>query len=293
MLRSGFGGRQGSISSRSSGKIRAEDRASNFLNLVRSIAGSDLLFCLDPLSIHDISQGDPVTNWFDAWDVFNTNFTSNDKPTLDLYNGKPVVSFNGSSNFMSTAANATQLNSKTALSLVYFSKNESSADALQSVIEYGTFWYNMNGFSVILARDESDFAVYNGQDQHPDGTAVGGIAGADGTNVTINNPLALGVVFNRNAPGAGAGLATKPYVNGSPVATSNIYTGGSTFNVDSAWKSNDKLYLGRRQGGTTLHMNGSIGCFIAITRVLTDGEMTRLQNAVLNRYNVGAGASPT
>lgn len=293
MRRSGFGGRQGSISSRSSGKIRAEDRASNFLNLVKSIAGSDLLFCLDSLSIKDIAVGGTITNWFDAWDVFNTNFTSTNKPTLDLYNGKPVVSFNGSSNFMSTAANATQLNSKTALSLVYFSKSESSADALQVVMEYGDLWYQMNGFSVILARDENDFAVYNGQDQHDDGTAVGGIGGADGTNVTVNNPLALGVVFNRNAPGTGAGLATKPYVNGSPVATSNIYTGGLTYNIDSAWKSNDKLHLGRRNGGTTYHLNGSIGCVVAITRVLTDGEMSRLQNAVLNRYNVGAGASPT
>tara|TARA_Y100001973_G_C5158112_1_gene311985 strand:+ start:229 stop:1107 length:879 start_codon:yes stop_codon:yes gene_type:complete len=292
-MRSGFGGRHGSLSSRSTGQVRVEDKSSNFLNLVKHIAGDDLLFCLDSLSINDIAVGGTITNWFDAWDVFNTNFTSTDKPTLDLYNGKPVVSFNGSSNFMSTAANATQLNSKTALSLVYFSKNESSSDGFQTVLEYGTYWYSLNGFAVAFQLGASDFAVYNGQDQHPDGTAVGGIAGADGTNVTVNNPLALGVVFNRNAPGAGAGLATKPYVNGSPVATSNIYTGGSTFNIDSAWASNDKLYMGRRQGGTTLHMNGSIGCFIAVTRVLADGEMSRLQNAVLNRYNVGAGASPT
>jgi hypothetical protein len=292
-MKSGFGGRHGNFSSRSTGKIRVEDKSSNFLNLVKHTAGDDLLFCLDSLSINDIAVGGTITNWFDAWDVFNTNFTSTDKPTLDLYNGKPVVSFNGSSNFMSTAANATQLNSKTALSLVYFSKNEDSSDGFQTVLEYGTYWYSMNGFAVAFQLGASDFAVYNGQDQHPDGSALGGIAGADGVNVTVNNPLALGVVFNRNAPGAGAGLATKPYVNGSPVATSNIYTGGSTFNIDSAWKSNDKLHIGRRNGGTTLHMNGSIGCFIAITRVLTDGEMSRLQNAVLNRYNVGAGASPT
>ncbi|HAW79364.1 MAG TPA: hypothetical protein DCX27_06370 [Balneola sp.] len=290
-MKSGFGGRHGNFSSRSTGKIRVEDKSSNFLNLVKHTAGDDLLFCLDSLSIKDIAVGGTITNWFDAWDVFNTNFTATDKPTLDLYNGKPVVSFNGSSNFMSTAANATQLNSKTALSLVYFSKNESSADALQAVMEYGTYWYNMNGFSLILARGESNFAVYNGQRQHPDGGAAGHIAGADGVNVTVNNPLALGVVFNRNAPGTG--LATKPYVNGSPVATSNIYNVGATYNIDSAWKSNDKLHLGKRIGGSILHLNGSIGCFIAITRVLTDGEMSRLQNAVLNRYNVGAGASPT
>ena len=47
MLRSGFGGKQGSISSRSVGKQTLVDRAGSKHSLIRAIAGNDLLTWID------------------------------------------------------------------------------------------------------------------------------------------------------------------------------------------------------------------------------------------------------
>jgi hypothetical protein len=291
MIVSGFGGKGGSLSSRSSGVVTEEDKSGGFLNLVKSIAGDDLLFCLDPGSITD-DIGETVNEWFDSLGAFDTHFTAEDvanrKPSFSLYNNKPVLDFDGTNNAFRSAANVSQLNNKTALSLIYFAK-ANSGTGVQAILELDALWYTVNGFTAAFQRDSSDFAVYNGQNQNPGGINTGGVAGSNGTNVDVDLPIVHGVVFNRNGAGGSAGTTTRPFVNGVAMTTAQTYTGGNTYNIDSAWISNKLLYMGAR-GTTALKFNGSIGTFIAVTRVLTDDEMERLSRAVLRKHNLGTDA---
>ena len=112
MMRSGFGGKGGSISSRSTGVITTEDNSGGFLNLVRSMAGDDLVMCLDAYGVEGVAVGGTITNWYDSLGVLSTHFTQGteaNRPALALFRNKPIVNFNGS-NLMTTAANMSELN---------------------------------------------------------------------------------------------------------------------------------------------------------------------------------------
>jgi hypothetical protein len=288
MIISGFGGKGGSLSSRSSGVTYEEDRTGGFLNIVKSIAGDDLLFCLDPGSITD-GIGQTVNEWFDSLGAFDTHFTAQDvanrKPSFSLYNNKPVLDFDGTNNAFRSAANVSQLNNKKALSLIYFAK-VNGGSGFKTILELDALWYNVNGFTAGVERDAADYTIYNAQDQHPDGLNTGGVAGSNGTNVDVDLPIVHGVVYNRNGAGGSAGTTTRPFVNGVAMTAAQTYTGGNTYNIDSAWVSDKLLFMGAR-GLTVLNFNGSIGTFIAVTRVLTDDEMGRLSRAVLRKHNLG------
>ena len=289
MRRSGFGGRQGSISSRSSGKIRAEDRASNFLNLVKSIAGGDLLFCLEPDSIN-VGFGEVISSWTDSLGAFDTQFIpDNDtrRPSFNFVNNKPVVSFNGTDDSLRSQNAVEQLNDKSALSLIYFAK-ANGGTGFDTILELAGLWYDEDGFAVGIQRNSSDFSVYNGQSQggNASNTQVGAVAGSNGTIVDVDLPIVHGVVFDRNAAGGGAGTSTKPFVNGVAMTTSQIYTGGSTTDINTTWGDDEILFMAAR-GTNQIFFNGSIGTFIAITRVLTDAEMETLSRAVARKHNLG------
>ena len=289
MRRSGFGGRQGSISSRSSRKIRAGDRASNFLNLVKSIAGGDLLFCLEPDSIN-VGFGEVISSWTDSLGAFDTQFIpDNDtrRPSFNFVNNKPVVSFNGTDDSLRSQNAVEQLNDKSALSLIYFAK-ANGGTGFDTILELAGLWYDEDGFAVGIQRNSSDFSVYNGQSQggNASNTQVGAVAGSNGTIVDVDLPIVHGVVFDRNAAGGGAGTSTKPFVNGVAMTTSQIYTGGSTTDINTTWGDDEILFMAAR-GTNQIFFNGSIGTFIAITRVLTDAEMETLSRAVARKHNLG------
>jgi len=288
-MRSGFGGKGGSLASRSSGVAHEEDKSGGFLNLVRSIAAGDLLFCLEPDSIN-VGFGEVISSWTDSLGAFDTKFIpDNDtrRPAFSSFNKKPVVSFNGTDDSLRSQAVVEQLNDKSALSLIYFAKANGGTD-FDTILELAGLWYDEDGFAVGIQRNSSDFSVYNGQSQGgvASNTQVGGVAGSNGTIVDVDLPIVHGVVFDRNAAGGGAGTSTKPFVNGVAMTTSQIYTGGSTTNINTTWGDNEILFMAAR-GTNDIFYNGSIGTFIAITRVLTDAEMETLSRAVARKHNLG------
>ena len=290
MLRNGFGGRHGNKSTRSTGKIRVADKSSNFLNLVKHIGGDELLFCVDALSINDVATDAAVTNWNDAWGVWNTYFTEGtNKPALGVYNGKRALSFDGSNDFMASNAAVSQLNGKKKLSIVYFLKNDRTADAFGFVLEMDTNYYASNAFVMGQNANNAAYSVYNGL--HKDSTYnIGGIVGND-AYVDANLPLVYGAVFDRDSPGAGVNKSVKPYINGAPTPDASIYSDGYEVNMTTAFASNKTFYLGKRNSDNSGHFKGSIGCMVAIMRDLTTGEMSRLSAAMLDRWNVGNGAA--
>ena len=289
MQRTGFGGRHGNKSARTAGKVRIADKSSNFLNLVRSIGGDDLLFCVDALSIDDVADGAVVTNWNDAWGVWNTYFTEGtNKPALGVYNGKRALSFDGSNDFMASNAVVSQLNSKSKLSIAYFLKNDRTTDTFGYVLEMDTNYYASDAFIMGHNSNKADYNVYFGL--HEDSTYnIGGIEGGD-AYLDANLPLAYGVVFDRSALGTGVNKSVKPYINGVPTPDASIYSADNEADMGDAFASNKTLYLGKRHSDSSGHMLGSLGCVVAIMRDLTAGEMSRLSAAMLDRWNVGNGA---
>jgi len=289
MLRNGFGGRHGNKSTRSTGKIRVADKSSNFLNLVKHIGGDELLFCVDALSINDVATDAVVTNWNDAWGVWNTYFTEGtNKPALGVYNGKRALSFDGSNDFMASNAGVSQLNSKKKLSVVYFLKNDRTADAFGYVLEMDTNYYSSAAFIMGQNSNKADYNVYIGLHKSA-AYNIGGIVG-NAAYVDANLPLVYGAVFDRDSPGAGVNKCIKPYINGSPTPDGSIFSTGGTTNMTTAFASNKTFYLGKRNSDNSGHLKGSIGCMVAIMRDLTAGEMSRLSAAMLDRWNVGNGA---
>jgi len=285
MQRSGFGGRHGTKSARSAGKIRPADKSSNFLNLVRSIAGDDLLFCVDALSINDIASGSAVTTWGDAWGVWATNFEEaevDDAPKLGVYNGKRVTAWVGEQ-FMRGAAAEAQLNGIKDLSIVFFSKH--NTDAWGNILELSPT-YNSNAGTFVMGDDPSNA---NYQSYYALGNSPYNVSATKPAYMDCSQPYAGGAVFNANGVGVGVDNGSKTYIDGAHVPAADLYS-TTALNITDAFNQTKKLHLGSR-GNSSLFWNGSIGCAIAIMRGLTDGEMSRLQMAVLDRWNVNGSVA--
>ena len=286
MLRSGFGGKGGSLSSRSSGVATTADSAGGFLSLVRSMAGDDLVMCLDAHSINDVAVGDTITNWFDSLGVLSTHFTqatADNKPALALFRNKPVVNFNGS-NLMTTAANMSELNGVRDCTIIVMFDHEASATT--SIIAEYTANYNLaNAFALTTAESPKAYSL--GQRDAVNSYCTNGPKSAV---YDQSKPVVFGNVLNRNNPGQGINLSTVVYVNGALVpAGDQVIDGTLDRSQNSGFTSNQKLSLGARESAGTAPYTGRIGAFIIINRQLTAGEMSRISKALMNRYAVTEG----
>jgi len=294
MIISGFGAKGGSLSSRSSGVITEEDKSGGFLNLVRSIAGNDLLFCFDPDTISGVAVGGGVSEWNDSLGAYDTNFATigTTDPSLGFYNNKLVLNFDGSGNGLRTTAEDTQLLGKRNLSLLIFTKTNAGS-SYQAILEFSSLWYRHGAFAMGDNRASSDFAGYFAQANNITQINAGAPVPA---NVDVDLPLVRGIVFNRNGAGGGPNTTTKPYINGVSFSDGDVYQGTDTFNIDAPWSQINPpdpaekmhFYLGQR--GASLYYNGSIGTIVAITRVLTNAEMETLSRAILRKHNLGTTA---
>ena len=281
-MRSGFGGKGGSLSSRSIGVTTAEDRSGGFLSLVRAVAGGDLVVCLDAQSIKDVAVGDTITNWNDSLGVLSTNFTqatADNKPALALFRNKPIVNFNGS-NLMTTAANLSELNDVRDCTVIMMFDHEAS-EATTIILEYTADYNSANAFA--LTTDESPKAYSLGQRDSGNSYCTNGPKSAVYDH---SKPVVFGNVLNRNDPGRGINLATVVYVNGALVpADDQAITTDLDRTQNIGFTSTKKLNLGARENGDA-PFNGRIGSLIIINRQLTAGEMSRISKAVMNRYAV-------
>ena len=281
-MRGGFGGKGGSLSSRSIGVATSEDRSGGFLSLVRAVAGGDLVVCLDAQSINDVAVGDTITNWNDSLGVLSTNFTqatADNKPALALFRNKPIVNFNGS-NLMTTAANLSELNGVRDCTVIMMFDHEAS-EATTIILEYTANYNSANAFALTTAEDPKAYAL--GQRDSVKSYCTNGPKSAVYDH---SKPVVFGNVLNRNDPGAGINLSTVVYVNGALVpAGDQVIDGSLNRSQDSGFTNNKKLNLGARENGDA-PFNGRIGSLIIINRQLTAGEMSRISKAVMNRYAV-------
>lgn len=286
MMRSGFGGKGGSISSRSTGVITTEDNSGGFLNLVRSMAGDDLVMCLEAYGVEGVAVGDTITNWYDSLGVLSTHFTQGteaNRPALALFRNKPVVNFNGS-NLMTTAANMSELNGVRDCTVIVMFDHEAAATT--SIIAEYTANYNLaDAFALTTAVAPKAYSF--GQRDAANSYCTNGPKSAV---YDQSKPVVFGNVLNRNNPGAGINLSTVVYVNGALVpAGDQTIDGTLNRSQNSGFTSDRKLSLGARETTGGAPFTGRLGALIIINRQLTADEMSRISKALMKRYAVSEG----
>ena len=286
-MRSGFGRKNGSLSANTLGVSTVEDRSGGFLSLVKSIGGSDLIFCLDAYDIKNVAVGGKITNWSDSLGVFDTNFTQEtegNRPAFGLFRNKPSVAFNVT-DIMATATSVAALNGVKDLSIVWAQKFDNMGTGF--LLEWGPrFDLSLNRSFVIggIGSPASNSRAFI-MSQYDGGYCTN----APNSNYVQNDqPVVLGAVFNRNSPGDGYNKSTKPYVNGKLLSESEQADSSGLFNnMTIAFTSDLSFYLGARANGTN-GWDGYLFSMVLVKRQLTESEMSRISQAMLSRWAIGS-----
>ena len=282
-MRSGFGRKNGSLSANTLGVTTVADRAGGFLSIIKSISGSDLIFCLDAYDIKNVAVGGTITNWYDSADQFDTYFTeATNKPAFGLFRNKPTVVFGGS-NVMTTATSSAGLNGVTDCTLLLVLNYEGvTAPPTGIMVEYSSD-YNTSNVNAFLVGNVSDPRAF-GTSQHGPGYCTNAPASAyfDRTKPTV-----LGMVMNRNNPGNGFNKSTTIYINGRLVPETEQATPSDVDSQNGSFTSNRKFSIGAREGGI-VPFTGRLGSIVLIKRQLTESEMSRISQAMLNRWAIGS-----
>jgi len=285
MLRSGFGRKDGSLSANTLGKLSITDRSGGFLNLIKSIAGSDLAFCLDAYSIKDVAVGGKITNWYDSLGVLGTSFTQGtevNKPAFGLSRGKPIVLFSGT-NRLTTASTLSTLNGIRDYTIIIMHDYADAAGATLIMLEYSPNYSATNAFIYTVGSAPRAFgaAQYN--------TSVGYCAnGPDSTYFDRTKPVVVGTVMDRNDPGAGFNKSATPYTNGRlvPIGEQTVGVPPTANSMRDPLASNLNISIGAREISSSLPYQGGIGSIIIVKRKLTSSEMSRISTAMMDRYSV-------
>ena len=281
-MRSGFGRKEGSLSANSIGLSKVEDRSGGFLNLIKSIAGEDIVFLLDARSIKDISIGGTITNWYDSTGEFESYFTDGvNKPAFTLFRNKPAVAFDGT-NILATQANIAVLNGVQDLTIIWSQKFNNTGTGF--ILEWGTNFTSGQSFALggigFPAANSRAFIV----SQQGSGAYCTNTPNSD--YVSNDKPVVLAAVLNRNNPGAGYNKSNKPYVNGKLLEQSEQSNASNLLaSMTSGLSSDLSLFLGARSGLTS-GWDGYLFSMVMIKRQLTDGEISRISQAMLDRSSI-------
>lgn len=271
-MKSGFGGKQGLISSRSIGKLGIIDRAGSKHGLIRSIGGTDILA------------------WIDATKVSNPLNSALTNGTINNVAGTAaIVGTNPPTTIFSTALNSTAYSFFTNQTLKwntnFFPANQQKATIVCCFAIPGTLTNH-----IIFEIGDTGYSNFAG------GIVQGAIQNpSDGNNTSywsgIGDPGAadtffLNVRLQQNKKTCMISTydtttnpdAIKVAVDGEilpPAGQLNQDTTHSILRTNPA-------YLGARNNGSipAYPLNGHISDFIVITRLLTNAESQRLSKAL-------------
>lgn len=282
-MSSGFGRKNGSLSANTLGVSTVTDRGGGFLSLVKSIGGSDLIFCLDAYDIKNVAVSGTITNWYDSAFQFESYFTeAANKPAFGLFRNKPSVSFN-TTDIMATATSVAALNGVKDLSIVWAQKFNNIGTGF--LLEWGPRFDLNQSFAIggIGSPTSNSRAFIVSQ---YDGGYCTNAPNSD--YVQNDQPVVLGAVLNRNSPGSGYNKSTKPYVNGKLLSESEqANVSGLLDDMTTAFTSNLTFYLGSRAGGTN-GWDGYLFSMVLVKRQLTESEMSRISQAMLSRWAISS-----
>ena len=282
MLRSGFGGKKGSISSRSTGKQSVVDRAGSKHSLIRAIGGEDIITWIDATNINDAMDADitsvetisgyqPTVGNTAPKAEYNTvlRSTAYDFATND----GAYLRFNGDGNLFPSGV-------KAATGVVRVTFNDTSAYHRVFMADGGNGnpWTAVDGAWGFGGTDSSDqFAMVIGEG---DGGTNGSLFQSTET-MTANTAYSL--VSTLDTVAVSTADILKIYKDGEDLA-------GSLTNDDvdpGTLVQNQLGIIGGEQLNTTSNavnangrLRGSVSDFIIIKRFLTDGEASRLSKAL-------------
>lgn len=200
-----------------------------------------------------LSDGAAVSSWTDSSGNGRTasQATAGNQPTFktNILNGKPVVRFDGTTDFMTVAVNAGDTYT------IFMVVMLTSTAASQQLFNNG----NSNGYGFSYNVPNRDM-VYR--------------AVADNLD-TFNSYTAGTYEIWTGSRLTGAGAQGIFYVNGVQHLTT---TGNPTTPTTN-------LYLGAQEG-TLAFMGGDVAEFIFYTRVLTGNERANIHTYLANKYNI-------
>ena len=281
-MKNGFGGKQGSLSSRSIGKQNAADRCGSADSLIRAIGGTDIATWLDADDI-TVADGANVTTWTAKQGNSPSQNSGTPRPpdyVVDGINGRPAVNFAATNECLQWAA--TGLNASDIPAVTVASTNRSSVAGTDSGIVFELGSSNYHSVAGLIMAYSS-----NGGDPSVDKRMLIGIGGAGDESFrfstsertpNINNVL-VGV-YDRST----SDDTLNGFINSEPItpAVSNDEDRTNAFDFDGQISN-----LGARNNGS-IGLNGSIREFIVIKRALTDGEAFRLAKALMSNSGITA-----
>ena len=280
-MKNGFGGKQGSLSSRSIGKQTIVDRAGSKHSLIRAIGGEDIITWIDATSINDtmgaditsvktISGYQPTVGNTAPKAEYNTvlRSTAYDYATND----GAYLRFNGDGNLFPSGL-------KAATGVVRVTFNDTSAYHRVFMADGGNGnpWFNTDGAWGFGGTDSSDqFAMLIGEDGATNGSLF------QSTETAVAN-TAYSLVSTLDTVAVSTADILKIYKDGEDLA-------GSLTNDDvdpGTLVQNQLGVIGGEQLNTTSNavnangrLRGSVSDFIIIKRFLKDGEASRLSKAL-------------
>ena len=290
MLRSGFGGKGGSLSSRAAGVLTVADKAGGKYNVIRGIAGADLLV------------------WIDASRTSNTLDSDLTNETINNVEGtEAILGTNAPSTVFSSVLNSTAYSFQTNEALKFnaglFASNTGEVTIITRFCITGT-----PGNHILFELGNANYFNIDG------GIGLGAIEGgspsqtrnwvawggqsppaSDGDSFILTDQVEQNVAYNLVA-------TYEADVNPNKL---ELYKDGAitTVNDDAEFDGPDtantaeRAFIGCRAGDTSpsIPLNGHISDFIVITRKLTSSEASRIASALSTNkggnFSTGAGDS--
>ena len=280
-MKSGFGGKKGSVSSRSIGKQSVVDRAGSKHSLIRAIGGEDIITWIDATSINDVMGADitsvktisgyqPTVGNTAPKAEYNTvlRSTAYDFATND----GAYLRFNGDGNLFPSGVKAA-----TGVARVTFNDTSAYHRVFMADGGNGNPWFGVDGAWAFGGTDSSNqFAMLIGEDGATNGSLF------QSTETAVAN-TAYSLVSTLDTVAVSTADILKIYKDGAELA-------GSLTNDDvdpGTLVQNQLGVIGGEQLNTSTNavnangrLRGSISDFIIIKRFLSDGEASRLSKAL-------------
>ena len=270
-MRSGFGGTQGAISSRSVGKQDLVDRVGSKRKLIRAIGAGDII------------------TWLDATSTFNTLGSNLTAATVDIVEGTgPVLGSNPPETVFSTVLNSTAYSFQSNESLKYnaglFASNTGEVSIVTRYCITGT-----PGNHILFELGNSNYHSIDG------GMGLGAIEG--GSPEVTRNWVAFGgqsppatdgdtfILSDQVTQNTAQNIVATYAANVNPNALQCFKDGtllavndDAEFNGPDTVNTANKAFLGCRAGDSSpsVALDGHISDFVIITRKLTLQEASRL-----------------
>lgn len=270
-MRSGFGGKQGAISGRSIGKQNINDRTGSKHKLIRSIGGSDIL------------------TWIDATSTSNTLDSALTNSTINTVAGtESTIGTNAPTTIFSEPLNTTAYSFTTNKTLKWATNLFPASQTKATIASRFAIPGALTDHIIFELGNASGYSAVNGGlvqgvlRNSDDGnntnfwSGIGDSSTADtffiGTRTTQNTATSMVSTYN---------TATNPDavtvdVDGETLPQAGQLNKNTTHNIYRA----NPAYLGARNNGASVPLNGHISDFIILTRLLTASEAQRLSKAL-------------